>query len=119
MAVTVSDTASGYGSGVDLRFSAEDEAFREQVRDWLGEHLVGEFASLGDACRGPRPLAGPVLPETASFYRVDKSQGRRRRYPKTVEGSKHQQGDWGMFTAASAIVVTTVPRRDRCKVRSW
>src|SRR4051794_31624914 len=34
---------------MDLRFSAEDEAFREQVRDWLGEHLVGEFASLGDA----------------------------------------------------------------------
>jgi len=34
---------------VDLRFSAEDETFRAEVRDWLGEHLVGEFAALGDA----------------------------------------------------------------------
>src|SRR3954454_20595569 len=34
---------------MDLRFSAEDEAFRAQVREWLGRHLVGEFASLGDA----------------------------------------------------------------------
>jgi alkylation response protein AidB-like acyl-CoA dehydrogenase len=34
---------------VDLRFSAEDEAFRAEVRDWLAEHLVGEFTALGDA----------------------------------------------------------------------
>jgi alkylation response protein AidB-like acyl-CoA dehydrogenase len=34
---------------VDLRFSADDEAFRQQVRGWLEEHLVGEFAELGDA----------------------------------------------------------------------
>jgi alkylation response protein AidB-like acyl-CoA dehydrogenase len=34
---------------VDLRFSAEDEAFRADVRDWLGTYLRGEFAALGDA----------------------------------------------------------------------
>jgi alkylation response protein AidB-like acyl-CoA dehydrogenase len=34
---------------VDLRFSAEDEAFRAEVRDWLGTHLVGEFAELRGA----------------------------------------------------------------------
>jgi alkylation response protein AidB-like acyl-CoA dehydrogenase len=34
---------------VDLRFSAEDEAFRDEVRDWLGAFLTGEFAALGDA----------------------------------------------------------------------
>jgi alkylation response protein AidB-like acyl-CoA dehydrogenase len=34
---------------VDLRFSPEDEAFRAEVRDWLGTHLVGEYADLGDA----------------------------------------------------------------------
>ncbi|HEX3825204.1 MAG TPA: acyl-CoA dehydrogenase family protein [Mycobacteriales bacterium] len=34
---------------MDLRFSAEDEAFRAEVRDWLGTHLVGAFAALGDA----------------------------------------------------------------------
>jgi alkylation response protein AidB-like acyl-CoA dehydrogenase len=34
---------------VDLRFSAEDEAFRAQVRDWLAEHLVGEYAALRGA----------------------------------------------------------------------
>jgi alkylation response protein AidB-like acyl-CoA dehydrogenase len=32
---------------VDLRFSAEDEAFRADVRDWLGTYLNGEFAALG------------------------------------------------------------------------
>src|SRR3954449_4982978 len=41
--------APRYGCRVDLRFSAEDEAFRAQVSEWLGEHLVGEVASLGDA----------------------------------------------------------------------
>jgi alkylation response protein AidB-like acyl-CoA dehydrogenase len=34
---------------VDLRFSAEDEAFRDEVRDWLTANLVGEFADLGGA----------------------------------------------------------------------
>jgi len=31
---------------MDLAFSAEDEAFREEVRDWLETHLVGDFARL-------------------------------------------------------------------------
>jgi alkylation response protein AidB-like acyl-CoA dehydrogenase len=29
---------------VDLRFSAEDEAFRQEARDWLTDRLTGEFA---------------------------------------------------------------------------
>ena len=32
---------------MDLAFSATDEAFRDEVRTWLAEHLVGEFAALG------------------------------------------------------------------------
>jgi alkylation response protein AidB-like acyl-CoA dehydrogenase len=31
---------------LDLRFTAEDEAFRAEVRQWLTEHLSGEFAHL-------------------------------------------------------------------------
>jgi len=31
---------------VDLRFSAEDEGFREEARAWLGEQLDGEFAAV-------------------------------------------------------------------------
>jgi alkylation response protein AidB-like acyl-CoA dehydrogenase len=34
---------------VDLRFSPEDEVFRAEVRGWLGEHLVGEFAEMRGA----------------------------------------------------------------------
>ena len=34
---------------MDLRFSVEDEAFRAEVRAWLDEHLVDDFAALGDA----------------------------------------------------------------------
>ncbi len=31
---------------MDLRFSPEDEAFRAEVRQWLADHLTGEFADL-------------------------------------------------------------------------
>jgi alkylation response protein AidB-like acyl-CoA dehydrogenase len=31
---------------VDLRFTPEDEAFRAEVRQWLTDHLTGEFADL-------------------------------------------------------------------------
>jgi alkylation response protein AidB-like acyl-CoA dehydrogenase len=34
---------------VDLRYSAADDAFRDEVRAWLGEHLVGEYAGLRGA----------------------------------------------------------------------
>jgi hypothetical protein len=34
---------------VDLRPTAADESFRTEVRDWLAEHLRGEFAELGGA----------------------------------------------------------------------
>jgi alkylation response protein AidB-like acyl-CoA dehydrogenase len=31
---------------VDLRYSAEDEAFRAEIRGWLEEHLIGEWTGL-------------------------------------------------------------------------
>ena len=34
---------------MDFRFSAEDEAFRAEVRGWLDAHLTGEFADLKGA----------------------------------------------------------------------
>jgi alkylation response protein AidB-like acyl-CoA dehydrogenase len=34
---------------VDLRFSAEDETFRAEVKEWLDGHLVDEFAELRGA----------------------------------------------------------------------
>ena len=34
---------------MDLRYTAADDAFREEVRSWLGDHLRGEFADLGRA----------------------------------------------------------------------
>ena len=32
---------------MDLRDEPEDEAFRQEVRAWLADHVVGEFAALG------------------------------------------------------------------------
>jgi alkylation response protein AidB-like acyl-CoA dehydrogenase len=32
---------------MDLRDRPEDEAFRKEIRGWLGAHVVGEFAALG------------------------------------------------------------------------
>ncbi|HWD52369.1 MAG TPA: acyl-CoA dehydrogenase family protein [Acidimicrobiales bacterium] len=32
---------------MDLRDRPEDDAFRRQVRDWLRDHVVGDFAALG------------------------------------------------------------------------
>ena len=32
---------------MDLRDRPEDDAFRHQVRAWLDDHVVGEFAALG------------------------------------------------------------------------
>ena len=31
---------------MDLGFSKEDEEFRDEIRDWMAEHLTGEFAGL-------------------------------------------------------------------------
>ena len=31
---------------MDLSFSAEDEAFRTEIREWLAAHLTGEWAEL-------------------------------------------------------------------------
>jgi len=42
---------------VDFRWSAEDEVFRDEVRSWLNEHLVGEYAALGSG-GGPADETG-------------------------------------------------------------
>ena len=31
---------------MQIRFTPEDERFRQQVADWLAEHLAGEFAPI-------------------------------------------------------------------------
>jgi alkylation response protein AidB-like acyl-CoA dehydrogenase len=33
---------------MDLRFSQSDDAFRKEVAAWLADHLVGDYAALGD-----------------------------------------------------------------------
>ena len=52
---------------MNLGFSPEDEAFREQVRSWLEEHLVGPFA----ACRGRGGLGDmdAFIPERIAWER--------------------------------------------------
>src|SRR2546428_12803143 len=40
-------SSAGPPSRAGLRFSAEDEAFRTEVRDWLTDNLVDEFRALG------------------------------------------------------------------------
>ena len=42
---------------MDFRWSAEDEAFRTEVRSWLKDHLVGEYAALGSG-GGPADETG-------------------------------------------------------------
>ena len=42
---------------MDFRDTAEEAAFRDEVRSWLAEHLVGEFAALGPG-GGPADEAG-------------------------------------------------------------
>ncbi len=36
----------GRVAGVDLSYAAEDEAFRAEIRAWLGDHLTGEWAAV-------------------------------------------------------------------------
>jgi alkylation response protein AidB-like acyl-CoA dehydrogenase len=48
---------------VDLTYSDADQAFRAEVRDWLEEHLTGEWASL-------RGLGGPGRDHEAHDGRV-------------------------------------------------
>lgn len=43
---------------MDLRFTPEDEVFRAEVRAWLHDHLVGDYAALGGAGRPGREHEG-------------------------------------------------------------
>ncbi|MDO8186830.1 acyl-CoA dehydrogenase family protein [Conexibacter sp. JD483] len=43
---------------MDLRFTPADEAFRAEVRAWLRDHLVGDYAALGGAGRPGREHEG-------------------------------------------------------------
>jgi len=50
---------------VDLRFSADDEAFRTEVREWLEDNLTGDFAiarGLGSTWAGLPPATGAACP---------------------------------------------------------
>ncbi|WP_410050036.1 hypothetical protein [Actinomadura sp. CNU-125] len=49
---------------MDLTYSAADEAFRRDVRDWLETHLRGDFAGL-------RGLGGPGREDEAFGERLD------------------------------------------------
>ncbi|WP_032379355.1 acyl-CoA dehydrogenase family protein [Rhodococcoides fascians] len=49
---------------MDLRFSAEDEDFRAETRQWLANNLVGEFAGL-------RGLGGPGREHEAFSERLE------------------------------------------------
>ncbi|HSV41337.1 MAG TPA: acyl-CoA dehydrogenase family protein [Nocardioidaceae bacterium] len=49
---------------MDLTYSAEDEAFRREVREWLGDHLSGDFASL-------KGLGGPGREHEAHNERLE------------------------------------------------
>ena len=69
--LTIPSTACSI-EAMDFTFSAEDEAFRIEVRTWIGEHLVGEFAELGT---GERSRRGPRARRAAG---VGARAGRRR-----------------------------------------
>jgi alkylation response protein AidB-like acyl-CoA dehydrogenase len=49
---------------VDLSYSAEDEAFRAEIRGWLEEHLSGDFAAL-------KGLGGPGKDHQAIDERLE------------------------------------------------
>ena len=42
---------------MDLRFTEQEQAFRAEVREWLAEHLRGDYAQLG-AAGGPGGTGG-------------------------------------------------------------
>jgi alkylation response protein AidB-like acyl-CoA dehydrogenase len=48
---------------VDLSYSAEDEAFRAEIRGWMAEHLSGDFATL-------KGLGGPGQDDQAFDERL-------------------------------------------------